>query len=115
MARYSNRGTVVVSGRADEMYREHLDRRGREALVIYATPNNRQIMDVGDRILFDLKAYTWQRGDKLRKLSHDFYGDSYFWWVLGWFNMKPTDAHWKVGDVVYVPIKLEQALAYYGY
>lgn len=115
MARYTNRRNIIINSRNDELFREHLENRGREGVSLYSSPNNRQILTPEQRASFQYRAYVWRMGDKLRKLSADFYGDSYFWWVIGWFNMKPTDAHWKAGDTVYVPEKLEEVLAFYGY
>ena len=115
MARYTSRRTIIISSRNDEMFREHLEKRGRESVPIYTSPDNNQIFSPEQRNSFDYRAYVWRSGDKLRKLSADFYGDSYFWWIIGWFNMKPTDAHWKAGDIAYIPENLEQVLAFYGY
>ena len=55
----------------------------------------------------------WQPGDRLDKLSGFYYGNSTYWWVIARYNQKPTDAHFKVGDLVFIPMPLEAALERY--
>ena len=57
--------------------------------------------------------HVWTTGDKLYKLAHKYYGDVNLWWILAWFNNKPTDGHLKLGDVVHVPTQLEKVLYLY--
>ena len=52
----------------------------------------------------------YKTGDKLYKISYSYYGDTKYWWVIAWFNRKPTDFHCKIGDTIYVPFPLKQAL-----
>ena len=54
----------------------------------------------------------WTTGDRLWKLAHNHYGSPKYWWVIGLFNNKPTDSHFKVGDTVYLPFPLEKVLSY---
>ena len=54
--------------------------------------------------------YIWSQGDKFYKLSHEFYGDASYWWVIAWFNKKPTDHHVNVGDLIKIPTPLEEIL-----
>ena len=49
-------------------------------------------------------------GDKLYKFAHEYYGDPNLWWVIAWYNNKPTDAHFKLGETVYIPRELEVAI-----
>ncbi len=49
-------------------------------------------------------------GDKMYKYAYDVYGSTEYWWVIAWFNNKPTDVHCKVGDVIYVPTPLDKAI-----
>ena len=36
--------------------------------------------------------------------------DTEYWWLIAWFNNKPTDIHCKVGDVLYIPLPLDKAI-----
>jgi len=49
-------------------------------------------------------------GDRYFKLAHRFYGDSKLWWVIAWFNKKPTESHVDVGDLILIPTDLYQIL-----
>lgn len=51
----------------------------------------------------------WEVGSRLHKISEKYYNDPSFWWVIGFYNKKPTDANWAVGDIVKVPVSLEEA------
>ena len=84
----------------DEMYEELLESRGIKSIEHYRTKrfDNLNIRDI--RCL----RHTWSYGDTLHKLAVNFYGDAESWWVIGLANGKPTDAHYKVGDVILIPI-----------
>ena len=44
------------------------------------------------------------------KYAHEIYGSTQYWWIIAWFNNKPTDIHCKIGDVIYVPVPLDKAV-----
>jgi len=50
-----------------------------------------------------LDEHVWSHGDNLSKLAHRYYGDYTYWWVIALVNKKPTDAHYSVGDNLYIP------------
>jgi nucleoid-associated protein YgaU len=52
----------------------------------------------------------WGTGDKYWKLAQKFYGDPKYWWVIAWYNQKPTEAHVELGDIIFVPLPLERIL-----
>lgn len=56
---------------------------------------------------------TWKRGSRLYKLAAEHYGDPSLWWVIAWFNQKPTDSHYSFGDKVLIPSPIEELLSYY--
>ena len=47
--------------------------------------------------------YVWTKTDSLFKLANRYYGSYDAWWTIGILNGKPTDAHFKIGDLVYIP------------
>lgn len=57
-----------------------------------------------------LDTATWQVGTRMDKIAGQFYGDSTLWWLIAWFNKKPTEGHWKIGDLIYIPQPLSTAL-----
>ena len=64
---------------------------------------------------FQIINHIWATGDRFYKLAHEYYSDSTKWWVIAFFNQKPTEFHLELGDVVYIPTPLETVLFYIGY
>ena len=58
--------------------------------------------------------YTWAPGDRFYKVAHKFYGDPGYWWVIAFFNKKPTDHHVKPGELIKVPTQLTEVLKIFG-
>lgn len=56
----------------------------------------------------------WKVGSRLHKISEKYYGDPTYWWVIGLYNKKPIDADYSLGDVVKVPMPLEEAISNLG-
>ena len=56
--------------------------------------------------------HTWDYNDKYYKIAHKYYGDSELWWVIAWFNQRPTEAHVSIGDVIRIPLPLDLVLNY---
>jgi hypothetical protein len=56
----------------------------------------------------------WDHTTRLTKLSNQYFGSFEYWWVIAWWNKKPTDAHFNIGDVVYIPNNLTLALEALG-
>jgi len=54
--------------------------------------------------------HIWGINDRMYKLANKHYGDAKLWWIIAWFNLKPTDAHIKLGDVIYIPSPVEDVL-----
>lgn len=57
---------------------------------------------------------TWQIGSRLHKFSEKYYKTPNYWWVIGFYNKKPIDTNYSVGDIVIVPVSLEEAIAALG-
>jgi len=63
---------------------------------------------------FDVATHYWTVGDHYWKLASKYYGDPSAWWVIGWFNQKPTEAHVKTGNLVLIPTSLEDVYRFLG-
>ena len=98
----------------DEIYKETLRKRGLRTIVQHETVEMRHPTAKQDRLLTKIE-HVWAHGDKLWKLAQRHYGDASFWWVIAWYNLKPTDAHYSIGDRVLVPKPLKKILKFYGY
>ena len=54
--------------------------------------------------------YVWKKNDNLFKLSNTFYKSKDYWWVIAYCNRKPTDAHFEIGEVIYIPTNAEEVV-----
>jgi len=110
LSRYSKSDIIIND---NEMYDDVFKERGVRNIRQFKTrtvfyPSGEDM----ERITFETRR--WKVGDKLYKLAYEAYGDSKYWWVIAQFNQKPTDSHFKVGDIYYVPLSVEQILDYFN-
>ena len=56
----------------------------------------------------------WKLGDRLYKYADKHYGDPSMWWIIAWFNKKPTENDFEIGQQVLVPYPLERIFKYFG-
>jgi hypothetical protein len=71
-------------------------------------PTTSQIMELQPM------GHIWHEGSRYYKLAAQYYKDPTLWWVIAWYNNAPTEAHLKLGDMVYVPTPLDKILQFYG-
>tara|TARA_Y100000310_G_C20515242_1_gene730859 strand:+ start:482 stop:826 length:345 start_codon:yes stop_codon:yes gene_type:complete len=100
------RGIVKNS---DKGYSEIFDKRGLTSVTQY-TKMKIPSLSIDDRKDLTPMKHIYKTGDKLYKISHRYYGDTRYWWVIAWFNRKPTDFHCKIGDTIWIPFPLKEAL-----
>ena len=106
MSRYKKRAKAVND---NEMYDKLFEKRGIRKIIQYRSPTAINIpQEVLDSI--DTYEYTWSYGDFFWRLAAQYYGDPKLWWVIASFNRKPTEGHVKLGEVIYIPKNLADAL-----
>lgn len=109
-SRYNKRSVLTNS---EEIYKKFLEKKGIKNISHYNTP----IFYLDDSLpQYDFKFHEvyWKDGDRLYKLSKEYYNSVNFWWVIGFFNQKPTDLHFQPGDLVLIPYPLEEFLSFIG-
>lgn len=58
----------------------------------------------------------WKAGDRYWKYAYRYYnGRSDLWWVIAWFNQKPTEGELEIGDSILIPTPIDRVLEIYGY
>jgi len=97
-----------------KVYKEKFDSNRKQYLRKLQTINI-DYPTFGDLLDIDYENYVWTLGDRYYKLSANFYGDPNYWWVIAWFNKKPTESHLKIGDVIRIPKSLGEILTAMGY
>jgi hypothetical protein len=110
MSRYSGRKKFINNS---EYYSPLLEKRGISSLRQYGTPRLNHISPNQVSSLNTIP-HLWKTGDRYFKIAFDHYGDSKLWWVIAWFNRKPTESDVNFGDVIYVPHPLDRILSYLG-
>ena len=79
----------------------------------YATPIMTHAT-VAQRAALTTNAHMWTVGDRFYKLAHKYYDNVDLWSVLAWYNGYPTEADISVGQMIHVPLNLEQVLLIWG-
>ena len=110
MGRY-NKARVLTN--ASDYYK--LLRQERKVKVIrqYATPRLHN-PTVAQRAALKTTRHIWSYGDRFYTLADQYYGDARFWWVIAWYNATPTEADLKLGQLIRIPLNIEQTLRVLG-
>ena len=74
------------------------------------TTSRTTLPTVDDLERIDPVPYTWKSNDRLYNLAQGYYGSPDLWWLIAWFNKKPTEAHFELGETIYIPLPMEEAL-----
>ena len=106
MSRYTN--SKKVNNDLD-FYSPLLEKRGIKSIqqlqtVIIKNP------EIFERIQLKTDTYIWKYGDRFYNLAYTYYNDPQLWWIIAWYNGYPTEANVKTGDVLEIPISLEQII-----
>jgi nucleoid-associated protein YgaU len=98
----------------EELYEEFFDRRGVPKILHYKTPVWPRLT-AKIRSNFATRRHKWALGDKYWKIADQYYGDPKLWWVIAWYNEKPTESHITAGMTILIPTPVEKALSYFNY
>ena len=96
-----------------ELYDEQFFKRRVFGVKQYATSIIRY-PTVEEMSEFLVISHVWSLGDRFYKLSDKHYGNVDFWWVIPWFNQKPLESDFRLGDTINIPKPLELALTYFN-
>lgn len=91
-----------------ELYRRKLKERGIKAFRHFSKMRMSKIT-AADMSRLTVIDHIFSTGDSLSKLSFKYYGDTRYWWIIATFNNKPIDNLIKTGDIVHIPLPLEEA------
>tara|TARA_A100001391_G_C4861576_1_gene222651 strand:- start:112 stop:438 length:327 start_codon:yes stop_codon:yes gene_type:complete len=97
MPKFPNDRNAILE---EQLYQEVFTKKGVKFLRIRRTTDLSPIQGLEMEVLTE---HVWSKTDKLHLLSLKYYGSINFWWVIGIANKKPTDGHYTIGDVVYIP------------
>jgi len=94
----------------DRIYQNFLRKTGTRnidhyGLMIFGDPMQEDFLNE-----ISTSEHVFSASDSLSKIAFKEYGDARLWWVLAWFNTKPTDMHIEIGERIYAPHPLDEAL-----
>ena len=108
--RYANRRIVIND---DDLYANSLRKRHVRHMNQYDTAHLTYPSISEIKNLTRIK-HIWKTGDRYYKLAVQYYGTTEHWWIIAFYNQRPTEANVKVGDVIYIPLPLERIIQYLG-
>lgn len=112
---YGNKNSRLVLLKSSGKYAKILKNRNIENALLKGTA----VITSPSVLLDDDAVYerqeVWRANSKLWSMAEKNYNDGRFYWIIGLYNDKPTDAHWTPGDIVYIPHPLEYVASLMGY
>jgi hypothetical protein len=109
--RYKNKFTLINSS---QLYKDKFLKKGVNFIEYEQTPDI-SFPDSAQSIELDIIIHNWKMGDRLYKLAHRYYGDPTMWWVIAFYNAKPTESYYTYGTQVEIPKPLDKVLQFMGY
>jgi len=111
MSRYSRYRKLLNNSKYYEYLRK--ERNNIKGITHYETP----VMyhpDVVDRINMPTTTHVWAVGDRFYKLASEYYGDPTLWWIIAWYNGRPTEGDVYPGELLTIPLDTERILPMLG-
>ena len=110
MARYHK---TEIFNNSSEYYKPLRQSRNLKNIQHYETP---VIYNPGvvDRMVVAATDHIWKYGDRYYKLAHQYYGDARYWWVIAWYNGRPTESHMNFGEIIAIPLNIQDAMEALG-
>jgi len=113
LSRYSK--TEEVENTDIDYKKAFKSRFGLSEKIVQLRKANLQFPDFEEYNSMAFKFEIWGMGSRLHKFSEKYYNSPNYWWVIAWYNKKPTEADYSLGEVVRIPVPLETALENMGY
>jgi len=108
--RYNNR--VLRFNRSD-LYAELRQKRGVKQIQQYLTQRIHKLTG-GELSQLSTQQHVWKTGDRYYKLAFQYYSNTEYWWIIAWYNQRPTENHVNVGDVIFIPFPPELLASLYS-
>jgi nucleoid-associated protein YgaU len=106
MSRYANETPFLNDS---EFYEEFFKERNVKYIRHFRSGKIRH-PTIKERASLERVRHIWKVGDRFYKLAHRYYGDPSLWWIIAWFNLRPTEGHCETGDLIRIPLPLDRVL-----
>jgi len=95
-------------------YKKTFPKRYGERGIPQLPVNTLEYPTLDDAVDFEIASKVWSQGDRFYKLAAKYYGSPQYWWVIAYYNKTPTEQHVNLGDIVEIPLPLDQVLTTFG-
>ena len=107
MPRYKRSKVVKNSSK----YYEYLRRpRGNPRAIVHYDVAELRNPTRKERASISSVTHIWKYGDRYYSLAAQYYGVPDYWWVIAWWNARPSEANVRPGDKITIPLNLEETL-----
>jgi hypothetical protein len=111
MSRYNN---YRILNNSNEYYRKlRQERNNIKNIRQYETPILRH-PSIAERANMETTQIIWSTGDRLYKLAQQYYNDVTLWWIIAWYNGRPTEVDFLPGDLITIPLSAEKVIETFG-
>lgn len=104
-----SRFTTQKKSLSNEMYSNYLEERGVREITFIPFTKFKQLSASEKRQILEV-SHIWKSGDRYYKLSVEHYGNPNYWWIIAYYNNKPTEASISIGDTIKIPKPLNVLL-----
>ena len=59
---------------------------------------------------YSYNIHVWRKGDTMIRLANKYYNDYSLWYLIGFFNKKPIDSLYNLGETVKIPTNIEDVI-----
>lgn len=94
-----------------EIYDDILTRKRIRAIRQFSTLNLTALRANAENKIQEAN-HIWATGDRYFKLASQYYGRPELWWVIAFYNQKPTEGHVRRGELIKIPLPIELVLYY---
>lgn len=94
------------------LYNEFFIERDVNYINHYETPKI-PYLGAAERSQLNSIPHVWRLGDRYYKLADQYYDDPTYWWIVAWYNQRPLETDIGIGNIVYVPLPLDDVLVYF--
>lgn len=98
----SRTNSNVRKSLSNDMYKNYLEERGLTEITYIPFSSFKKLSDSQKRQLTKVN-HTWKSGDRYYKLAATHYGNPAYWWIIAYYNNKPTEASVSIGDNIVIP------------
>ena len=109
--RYKNISQFI---NAIEGYKEAFPSRCGENGIRQLSVNTLTFPTLEEETDFEIVTKVWSQGDRFYKMASTYYNSPQYWWVIAFYNKKPTEQHVNLGDIIEIPLPLDLVLTSYG-